>query len=53
VFWVLPAIQPQIQQIIQEIAASYNDHVIPIRNVSSDHVHPTAQGYREIADQLK
>jgi len=53
VFWILPAIKPQIQQIVKDIAAAHNDHVIPIRSVSPDQVHPTAQGYREISNQIR
>ena len=52
VFWILPAIKPHIQSYIREIAEQYNDTVLPF-TPSSDKVHPTTQGYRELAKATK
>jgi lysophospholipase L1-like esterase len=52
VFWILPAIKPNIQSHIREIAEQYNDTVLPFPP-SSDKVHPTTQGYRELAKATK
>jgi len=52
VFWILPAIKPNIQSYIHEIAEQYNDTVLPF-TPSSDKVHPTTQGYRELAKATK
>ena len=52
VFWILPAVKPHIQSHIREIAEQYNDIVLPF-TPSSDKVHPTTQGYRELAKATK
>ena len=52
VFWILPAIKPHIQSHVREIAEQYNDTVLPF-TPSSDKVHPTTQGYRELAKATK
>jgi len=53
VFWILPANKPQKAELIQMVATEYRDTVISIPNVSSDKVHPTTQGYRELAKLTK
>ena len=53
VFWILPAIKPDIQAIVNSIAQRHGDTVIPIRSVSTDRVHPTRAGYKEIAEQTR
>jgi len=52
VFWILPAFKPHIQSHIREIAEQYNDTVLPF-TPSSDKIHPTTQGYRELAKATK
>jgi len=52
VFWILPSVKPNIQSYIREIAEQYNDTVLPF-TPSSDKVHPTTQGYRELAKATK
>jgi len=53
VFWIMPAIKPKIQSIVQDIAAQYGDVVLPIIGLQQDGVHPNAQGYRAIANSTK
>jgi lysophospholipase L1-like esterase len=53
VFWVLPAIKPNIQGIVRDIAKEYGDTVIPIAHVQSDGVHPSLEGYKQIAKAVK
>lgn len=61
VFWILPAGNLKasevdievVQHLIKEIAIQYGDIVLPIPRVSSDKIHPTASGYRELADKTK
>jgi lysophospholipase L1-like esterase len=53
VFWILPAIKPHIQQIVREIAKEHNDTVLEISNLQSDKIHPSFQGYKELADKTK
>ena len=53
VFWILPANKPQKVELIKMVAEEYKDTIIPISKVSTDKVHPTPQGYRELANQTK
>lgn len=53
VFWILPAIKPEIQEIVKAMAKEYGDTVLPITNISSDGIHPTTKGYQELAQRTK
>jgi lysophospholipase L1-like esterase len=53
VFWILPAIKPDIQQIVNDMAKDYGDVVLPITKLQPDGVHPSGAGYREIANATK
>jgi lysophospholipase L1-like esterase len=53
VFWILPANKPQKVELIKMVAEEYKDTIIPIPKVSPDHVHPSPQGYRELARLTK
>lgn len=53
VFWILPAIKPEIQQIVRDMAAEYNDTVLPIGRLQPDGVHPSWAGYKELAEKTK
>lgn len=57
VFWILPIEKrkPDEFKILQAVAAAHGDTVI-VRNdanTSPDGVHPTAKGYKELADKTK
>jgi len=51
VYWILPAIKPNIQEIVRRVAAQYGDVVLPIKDLSRDGVHPTGTGYRQLAKE--
>jgi lysophospholipase L1-like esterase len=61
VYWVLPhgnlkASEVPIETIqyyIQEIAKVHGDIVLPIKYPSSDKIHPSDRGYRELANSTK
>ena len=53
VFWILPAIKPEIQDIVKEMAKEYNDTVLPITRLQKDGVHPSWAGYKELAEKTK
>jgi hypothetical protein len=55
VYWIVPPIKPMKQAIVKEIAREYEDSVIFIteRMLSTDHIHPTYNGYRELAEMAK
>lgn len=53
VFWILPAIKPEIQTIVKQIAEEYGDTVLPIAKITKDGVHPTTVGYQQLAEKTK
>jgi lysophospholipase L1-like esterase len=53
VFWILPAIKPDIQEIVRKIAAEYGDTVLPITRLQKDGVHPSCAGYKELGEKTK
>jgi lysophospholipase L1-like esterase len=61
VFWVLPHGNlkasevpiEHIQQIIKTIAQEYGDMVLPITRISTDNIHPSWAGYKELAEKTK
>jgi len=48
VFWILPAIKPNIQEIVRDMAREYGDTVVPITALQPDGVHPSTAGYKQI-----
>ena len=53
VFWILPAIKPEIQAIVIGMAEEYGDTVLPITRLQKDGVHPSWVGYKELAEKTK
>lgn len=53
VYWIMPAIKPQVQEIVRKVAATNNDTVIEIKHLQPDGVHPSMRGYKDIASQAK
>lgn len=53
VFWILPAIKPDIQEIVKKVAAQHGDTVVPITRLQPDGVHPSWAGYKELARVVK
>ncbi len=53
VFWILPAIKPNKQNIVREVAKRFGDTVINITELSSDKVHPTYHGYKQLGELTK
>ena len=53
VYWILPAIKPNIQEIVKKIAIENGDIVLPIKYLSADGIHPTSQGYKELSEKTK
>lgn len=49
VYWILPAIKPDVQEIVRKVAAENNDVVLPITRLQKDGVHPSSAGYQELA----
>ena len=53
VYWILPAIKPNIQDIVKKVAAENGDVVLPITRLQQDGVHPSWAGYKELANKTK
>jgi lysophospholipase L1-like esterase len=55
VYWIMPNIKETKRKAVWAVARKYNDHVIDARGVdrSPDAVHPTHNGYKELAKQTK
>ena len=53
VFWILPAIKPDIQARVREVAAGFGDTVLEINGLQPDGVHPSRAGYKNIAERTK
>jgi len=49
VYWILPAIKPNIQEIVRRVATDWGDTVLPITGLQPDRVHPSWEGYKQIA----
>jgi lysophospholipase L1-like esterase len=53
VFWVMPPIKPAVQDIVRIIANSYSDTILEIPELSKDKIHPTSNGYKQLAEKTK
>ena len=56
VFWLLPRQDrvPSAVLAVELVAKEFNDTIVPRpKDVSPDGIHPTAKGYRELADKTK
>jgi lysophospholipase L1-like esterase len=53
VFWILPAVKPDIQDVVKEIALGFGDTVLPITRLQPDGIHPSWAGYKELAEKSK
>ncbi len=52
VYWILPAIKPEIQEIVRTVAADWKDIVLPLSE-TSEKVHATMKSYKEIGSNAK
>lgn len=53
VYWILPAIKLDVQEIVRDIAQRHNDFVLPIHSTQKDNVHPNVVGYKQLAENIK
>jgi lysophospholipase L1-like esterase len=53
VFWILPAIKPEIQATVNSMAEEYGDTVLPITRLQKDGIHPSWAGYKQLAEKTK
>jgi hypothetical protein len=53
VYWIMPAIKPNIQEIVLSIASMNGDSIVYIKGISSDKIHPSSSGYKQIALEVQ
>lgn len=53
VYWILPANKEDRREMVRTVAMVWGDIVLPIIEVSKDHVHPTTKGYRALANSTR
>jgi lysophospholipase L1-like esterase len=53
VYWIVPAIKPDIQEMVDIVADKFEDRVIRIKGVAPDKVHPTSTEYKRLAKETK
>ena len=53
VYWILPAIKPDIQEIVKTVAARHGDTVLPITRLQPDGIHPSWAGYKDIGEKTR
>ena len=53
VFWILPANNSDVQNMVRVMARDHGDVVLPIDNLQADHVHPGPAGYKKLAEQTR
>jgi lysophospholipase L1-like esterase len=53
VYWIVPAIKPEVQEMVEIVADKFEDTVIRIKDVSPDKVHPTTVEYKRLAKETR
>jgi hypothetical protein len=48
IFWIVPAIKPEKQELVKKIARYYGDTFVIIPELSQDKIHPTYNGYKQL-----
>ena len=48
VYWIVPAVKSDKQEIVKKIARQFGDTFVIIPELSPDGVHPTGRGYRQL-----
>ena len=53
VYWILPAIKPDIQEMVRKVATENGDTVLPMTRLQKDGIHPSTAGYKQLAEETK
>jgi lysophospholipase L1-like esterase len=53
VIWIVPAVKPEKQEAVEIVADKFEDKIIRITELAKDGVHPTANGYKVLANKTK
>ena len=51
VYWIMPSIKPDIQEMVTVLAAFYQDKIIGTKLMQSDGIHPAWSGYKDLLSQ--
>jgi lysophospholipase L1-like esterase len=53
VYWIVPAVNPEAQEAVKIVADKFEDKILFIPQLSKDKVHPTTNGYKELANNTR
>jgi len=53
VYWILPVVKADIQEVVRKVAAEWGDTVLPITRLQPDGIHPSWAGYKQIAKEIQ
>ena len=53
VYWIMPPIKPNVQEIVKIIADNFGDTIIKTDRLQKDAIHPSWAGYKELAEKTK
>jgi lysophospholipase L1-like esterase len=51
VYWIMPSIKPDIQEMVTVLAAFYQDKIIGTKLMQPDGIHPAWSGYKDLISQ--
>jgi hypothetical protein len=51
VYWIMPSIKPDIQEMVTVLAAFYQDTIIGTKLMQPDGIHPAWSGYKDLLSQ--
>ena len=53
VYWIVPAVNAKAQEAVKIVADKFGDKILIIPQLSKDKVHPTTNGYKELANSTR
>ena len=53
VYWIVPAVNAEAQEAVKIVADKFEDKILFIPQLSKDKVHPTTNGYKELANNTR
>ena len=58
VYWIMPPCndtfcKPDVNEAVKQVANKYGDFIIGTKRLQADQIHPSAAGYKELANEAK
>ena len=53
VYWIVPAVNVEAQEAVKIVADKFEDKILFIPQLSKDKIHPTTNGYKELANNAR